>query len=222
MHMLRAATTGVAAFLGLAPRQFDADSSVYVDSVTGLKFASYTTNNQIIYRVAIPDPLPADFVYDTVLQIVSPIAVGWAGFAWGGSMTYNPLAIAWANGTHNVVVSSRIAYGYYTPPEYPTATYEVLKTGTHINATHWQVTVKCKGCSKWGDEDIGFSELDPQYQTTFGFAYSNNQVDTPSSETSSFGIHDSIGHPVYELEGAKNKDFASKVSALQRRCSPSA
>ncbi|KAK0709205.1 hypothetical protein B0T26DRAFT_653749 [Lasiosphaeria miniovina] len=213
MHILRSAA-GLAALLGLAPRQFEPDSVQLFDSVTGLNYSSYTNDRHITYRVAIPDPLPGNLEYDTVLQVIAPIDVGWAGLAWGGAMTYNPLAIVWANGTNNVVVASRIAYGYYSPPAYPQANYTVLKTGTHINATHWQVTAKCSGCSKWGDDDIGFTELDPQYQVTFGFAYGNNPVDTPSSIASTFGIHDSIGHPVYDLQVAKNAGFTAKVEGL--------
>lgn len=92
-----------------ARRQLGPDSSAYHDRETGLAFASYTTDNGIAYRVAIPDPVPTNATYDVVLQIVSPKAVGWAGWPWGGHMTYNPLAVAWANGTHNVVLSSRMA-----------------------------------------------------------------------------------------------------------------
>lgn len=91
-----------------APRQFEPDSSVYIDADTGLTFASYTSDRSIIFRVAISDIIPADLIYDTVLQIVAPIDVGWAGFAWGGHMTYNPLGIAWAS-DKGVVLSPRIA-----------------------------------------------------------------------------------------------------------------
>ncbi|KAK3942610.1 hypothetical protein QBC46DRAFT_283506 [Diplogelasinospora grovesii] len=213
MHLLRGAA-GLAALLGLAPRQFAADSSAYVDKETGLTYASYTSDRGIIFRVAVPDTVPTSLVYDTVLQIVSPIAVGWAGLAWGGSMTYNPLAITWANGTHNVVITSRYAYGYYVPPVYPSSNYTVLKTGTHINATHWQITAKCTGCTKWGDDSTGVTTIDPKIQNTIAFAYSNTPVDTPADAGSSFGIHDSIGHPVFDLSVAENKNFTAAVAKL--------
>ncbi len=92
-----------------ARRQFDADSAVFADQETGLTFASYTSDRGITFRVAIPDVIPDNKVFDTVLQIVAPKDLGWAGWAWGGHMTYNPLAVVWANGTNNVVLSSRIA-----------------------------------------------------------------------------------------------------------------
>ncbi|KAL2178209.1 uncharacterized protein P884DRAFT_298869 [Thermothelomyces heterothallicus CBS 202.75] len=203
----------VAAFLGLARRQFEPDSSPYEDPETGLTFASYTSDRGITFRVAIPDPVPEDKVFDTLLQIVAPKELGWVGWAWGGSMTYNPLTVVWADGD-NVVLSSRIAYGYFSPPENPDAQYTVLETGTHVNETHFQVTAKCAGCSRWGDEDTGYTELDPAYQTTFAFAYSETPVETPSDPASNFGIHDSLGHPIYDLATAQNANFDEVVGAL--------
>ncbi len=82
---------------------------MFADQETGLTFASYTSDRGITFRVAIPDVIPDNKVFDTVLQIVAPKDLGWAGWAWGGHMTYNPLAVVWANGTNNVVLSSRIA-----------------------------------------------------------------------------------------------------------------
>lgn len=46
------------------------------------------------------------------------------------------------------------------------------------------------------------------------FAYSNNQVDTPSTPESSFGIHDSLGHPIFDLQAGKNAEFDAKVAKL--------
>lgn len=93
------------------PRQFafEPDSVAYEDPDTGLKFSSYTSARGISWRVAIPEDIPeGDKIFDTVLQVEAPIDVGWAGFAWGGHMTYNPLTIVWPNG-NDVVLSSRIA-----------------------------------------------------------------------------------------------------------------
>ncbi|KAK0615741.1 hypothetical protein B0T17DRAFT_592458 [Bombardia bombarda] len=211
MHLSRG-LTGAAALLGLGRRQFDPDSSVHVDSETGLTFASYTSDRGITFRVAIPETIPESLVYDTVLQVVAPIDVGWAGFAWGGSMTYNPLAIGWVNGK-NIILSPRIAYGYYSPPAYTGSKYTLLKKGTHVNATHWQYTAKCTGCSSWGDDDIGVTTIDPQYQNTMAYAYSDHPVDTPADVASSFGIHDSLGHPIFDLAVGKNKD--ATIAALK-------
>lgn len=93
----------------LASRQFEPDSRAYVDAETGLKYAAYNSDRGIAFRVALPGTLAAGKEFDTIIQIAAPLDVGWAGFAWGGTMTYNPLAIAWANGTSNPVLSSRIA-----------------------------------------------------------------------------------------------------------------
>lgn len=107
-----------------------------------------------------------------------------------------------------------VSSGYYSPPPYEPAKYTVLKTGSFVNATHFQVTAVCKGCSKWGDDDIGFTELDPTVDVPFGFAFSNNHVDDPSNVESPFGIHESIGHPIFNLQVAKNDDFEAKIAKL--------
>jgi hypothetical protein len=46
------------------------------------------------------------------------------------------------------------------------------------------------------------------------FAYSDTPVDTPADPASNFGIHDSLGHPIYDLATGKNADFAEKVAGL--------
>ncbi|KAM7210053.1 hypothetical protein V8F06_014564, partial [Rhypophila decipiens] len=149
--------------------------------------------------------------YDTILQVAAPLDIGWVGFTWGGSMA----AIMWPNGTSNAAVAFRIAYGYYTPPAYEEAKYTVLKTGTHISATNFQITALCKGCSRWGDEEIGYTEIDASAEeTTFSFAYGNHLVNNPASADSTFAIHDGIGHPIYNLAVATNDGFEAKVAAL--------
>ena len=79
-----------------------------VDAETGFTFSQFTTDKGLYFRVAVPADAAAGKAYDVVLQIIVPKSVGWAGIAWGGSMTYNPLGIVWANGD-KPVVSSRMA-----------------------------------------------------------------------------------------------------------------
>ena len=67
-------------------------------------YAQYTSPNNIVYRVALPDTSSAPF--DALIQITAPASLGWAGFSWGGAMANNPLTVAWANGD-GAVVSSR-------------------------------------------------------------------------------------------------------------------
>lgn len=52
--------------------------------------------------------------YESVLQIVSPISIGWVGFSWGGTMPYVPLTIGWVNkAASTAIYSSRMAlYDY--------------------------------------------------------------------------------------------------------------
>lgn len=103
--------------------------------------------------------------------------------------------------------------GYYTPPLYEPTTYKILEKASFINATHFQITTTCKGCTKWGDEDMGYTEVDVSQDVTFGYAFSSNPVDAPEDSESSFAIHDGVGHPIFDLSVGKNDDFAAKVAA---------
>ncbi len=68
--------------------------------------AAFSSTTGVAFRVAVPDVAAAPF--DTLLQIVAPVATGWAGLAWGGAMTANPLTVAWPSGDA-AIVSSRWA-----------------------------------------------------------------------------------------------------------------
>ena len=90
-------TEGVVTALG--------QSDTYCDSL-GRCFAYYTNDVDITFGVAIP--VAPKVPFDVIVQITAPKKVGWAGLAWGGTMTYNPLAVVWPNGTA-AAISSRIA-----------------------------------------------------------------------------------------------------------------
>ncbi|KAK8095089.1 hypothetical protein PG997_001774 [Apiospora hydei] len=83
----------------MATRYCDPATSVCYDQMV---VPSY----DVAYRVAVPDVATAPF--DILLQIAAPKSVGWAGVAWGGQMTLNPLTVGWAN-NDKTVVSSRWA-----------------------------------------------------------------------------------------------------------------
>ncbi len=70
----------------------------FCDSLTGICYTSYTTTLGISYRIALPKTNgSAD---DTILQIVAPVTIGWAGFAWGGTMPWNPLSVGVRKTSH--------------------------------------------------------------------------------------------------------------------------
>lgn len=81
------------------------DTIKYCPGSTTVCFSEFLTpTSNIIYRIAIPDVASAPF--DILLQIVAPISTtGWAGLAWGGSMTKNPLTIGWASGSSAIASS---------------------------------------------------------------------------------------------------------------------
>jgi hypothetical protein len=80
----------------------------YCDAATSICYSGWTGGNGVTIGVALPKATAAPF--DTVLQIVSPIANGWVGFSWGGTMPYVPLTIGWVNRAANTTIySSRMA-----------------------------------------------------------------------------------------------------------------
>jgi hypothetical protein len=82
-------------------------SKVACDSTTKICFSSYTApENGITFGVALPTNVTDP--YDAIISITAPVSVYWTGFAWGGTMVFNPLTAAWANGKTSVV-SSRFA-----------------------------------------------------------------------------------------------------------------
>lgn len=68
----------------------------------------YSLGSGITFRVAVPSSISSQTPFDVVVQVIAPNQVGWAGLAWGGKMTSNPLTVAWANG-NSAIVSSRFA-----------------------------------------------------------------------------------------------------------------
>jgi hypothetical protein len=113
MGLLRVSTAllaaiGSAAAASTPDAQDVSVTTKYCDAASTICYSEFTSTNNIVYRIAIPDTATASAPFDVLLQIVAPKATGWAGLAWGGQMAYNPLTVAWPNGA-SVVVSSRRA-----------------------------------------------------------------------------------------------------------------
>ncbi|KAI1134660.1 actin-domain-containing protein [Hypoxylon sp. FL0543] len=207
---LSAVTTG---FIGLAGSVLaQTDTTPFVDADTGITFQSYTSTDGITYRLALPAEASGDAGYDVILQVVAPVELGWAGWAWGGAMTYNPLTLVWKNGD-SVQYSSRQATGYYLPATYPDATYTVLK-GTGVNETHFKFTALCTGCASWTDFDGNPYILNGAGDTNFAYAFSNTPVEEPANQESSFSIHDNVGRWIHDLAGARSDKFQDVLAAM--------
>ncbi|KAK4129824.1 iron reductase domain protein [Parathielavia appendiculata] len=149
-----------------------------------------------VFRIAIPDSAKTNTPFDTLLQIVSPVSLGWAGFSWGGGMTLNPLTVVWPNG-NGATVSSRWATGRALPTVYSGATYRTVSASR--NATHWTVETVCSGCSRWSG-GAGLSTTDVN---TFAWAVSRTAVSQSGNSGSSFAIHNNVGMFSETLEIAK-------------------
>ncbi|KAI0175427.1 hypothetical protein BJ166DRAFT_621748 [Pestalotiopsis sp. NC0098] len=184
------------------------DTTAYTDTETGIKFQSYTdTATNVSWRVALPEA--TDGSYDIIVQIEGPASLGWIGWAWGGTMAYNPLTVTWAN-SNSVVHSSRMAYGYHSPDVYNETTYQTLK-GTAVTGENFKFTALCKGCSSWTDPDGNQQSLDLTQPARLAFALSHTAVAEPGNSASTFDIHDSVGHWYADLAAAKSADFDTWV-----------
>ncbi|KAB5559525.1 hypothetical protein GE09DRAFT_1113264 [Coniochaeta sp. 2T2.1] len=208
---------GLAAILGVASAASQANAvTVYNDPETGFTFAQYQatyslSGKYITVRIAVPSDAQTGSPYDSVVQIVAPSEVGWVGLAWGGSMTYNPLGVSWANGG-SAVVSSRYATSHTLPQTYTGATYEVFKTGTRSNGTHWQFTAKCAGCTSYSGASGSQRYLNPKGGNRLAFAYAQQKPSNPSSASSSFGVHDVFGYWTHDFSLAQNANFGQLVT----------
>lgn len=194
---------------------------MYKDASTGFTFSQYLApysldGKAIAYRIAVPPNVVSGQAYDVVLQVVAPRDVGWAGMAWGSGMLGCPLIVSWAYGQSVTITSRWATYVFirhrmcittpniysllsYTsshtlPDAYPGALYEILKTGTRVNGTHWQLTAKCSGCTQFGSKT-----LNPTQSHTLAMAYSSQAPSNPSSNTSTFSVH--------TVEKSWNHDF---------------
>ncbi|KAI0844900.1 CBD9-like protein [Daldinia vernicosa] len=193
----------------------EASADVFRDPDTGFSFSqkdvAITTNNEFItFRVAIPSPAPAGQPYDAVIQVVAPVAAGWVGVAWGGSMTNNPLLISWANGASGVV-SIRRATAHTAPAVYTGASAQVLSKGTKSNGTHWQVTSKCTGCTQFTTTGTTTKTLNPAGSNRLAFAYSKTKPSQPGSNSSPINVHDLFNYWEHDFASAGNPEFQDLV-----------
>ncbi|KAL5389094.1 hypothetical protein PMIN03_005816 [Paraphaeosphaeria minitans] len=184
----------------------------YCDIASSICYSGWTGGNGVTIGVALPNTTSPKF--DTVLQIVSPIANGWVGFSWGGTMPYVPLTLGWVNKAENTVIySSRMAFGLSMPQAYADAEYTYLK-GTGYNNTHWTLNVRCRGCSQWQDTEGKTVSLDSSNAASpFAHGLTNKAPIQPAKNTSVFNVHSSFGHWTLDLSQGKNADFEKLVAA---------
>ncbi|KAB5559950.1 hypothetical protein GE09DRAFT_1202985 [Coniochaeta sp. 2T2.1] len=202
--LLLGVSQALAGVVAQGEKKRQASTTKYCPSSTQICFSEFRTpTSNIIYRIAIPDDAAAA-PFDILLQIVAPVSTtGWAGLAWGGSMTKNPLTIAWASGGGGgAVVSSRWATGHTLPQPYTGATYTLLPTTT-TNTTHFQLDVLCTGCSTWGTTTTTSSSLNPNGANTLAWAKGGRAPTTPGSNASSFAYHDDKGVFAHDLSVGK-------------------
>ncbi|RWA11950.1 hypothetical protein EKO27_g3165 [Xylaria grammica] len=201
----------LAALLGCASEGSAADTTIVRDGETGFTFSEYQAafviGQAITFRVAVPSPAPDK--YDLVFQIIAPTAVGWTGLAWGASMVNDPLTIGWASGS-TAVVSVRRTTVRTQPQVYDGATVQLLRTGTRVNGTHWQITAKCSGCSSFTTTGSTTKNLNPTGSNRLAFAYSKTRPNSAST-AAMISVHDVYSYWDHDFSTAGNIDFAQLV-----------
>ncbi|KAH6633857.1 hypothetical protein B0J18DRAFT_452733 [Chaetomium sp. MPI-SDFR-AT-0129] len=174
------------ALLNLQKQAAAQSTGQYCDSTSQVCYLQYSWGTTIpVFRLAVPDSASTGGNYDTLLQVVAPVSVKWAGFSWGGGMTSNPLTVVWPNG-NSATVSSRWASSRTLPTVYSSATYKTVSASN--NGTHWTVETVCSGCSTWSGGSLSTTGTD-----TFAWAVGRNAVSQPADPSSSFSVHDTIG-----------------------------
>lgn len=101
--------------------------------------------------------------------------------------------------------------GYSLPEPNTDVEYTYLK-GTGVNETHYTLTVRCRGCSQWDSGSDEVTSLLPNGTTQFAYAFSEDPVVEPSSNTSAFEIHTYFGIWSHDLGAARSPDFDTWVS----------
>ncbi|KAF1966107.1 CBD9-like protein, partial [Bimuria novae-zelandiae CBS 107.79] len=177
------------------------EGTKYYDPTRGVSFSSLTQPNGVTFRIAMPENSTAA---DAIYQIVAPNDFAWCGLAWGGHITNHLLT------GQKAIVSSRMAFGYYaTPGPYEGAMYTYLP-GTTTNATHWQLTARCQGCTQWSSTDGDFN-LNNETYAILAYTCSSMPPDDKTSNTSMFNVHEQFGIWSHDLTIAKNASFSEWV-----------
>lgn len=93
------------------------------------------------------------------------------------------------------------------PTAYSGATYTKLSKGNKVNSTHWTLTVKCTGCSQWEN-----TRLNPRGVNRLVLGYSSVKPSNPSSNTSSFSIHDVHPYWSQDFKAGSNDNWAQLLA----------
>ncbi|KAF2636722.1 hypothetical protein P280DRAFT_472935 [Massarina eburnea CBS 473.64] len=207
MHSLQLLSSA-AALAGYALAQGEVQSKVVCDAETKICYSSYSdAESGLSFGVALPKNVTDP--YDAIIKITAPVANKWVGFAWGGTMVWNPLTVSWANGTSGVA-SSRFAFSNGLPLGYDGAEHFLLKS-TKTNSTHWTVNALCKGCTGWQSNEDARYALNGTGTTPFAWAYGTSAVEDPARNDTAFNVHVAYGKWTHDLNAARIDNFDSLV-----------
>ena len=103
--------------------------------------------------------------------------------------------------------------GHLAPRPNTGADIQILKAGTKSNSTHWQVTMKCRGCSKWSN-DLGERYVNPRGQNRFAMASAWTFKISGTSNTTDIIKHDVHSYWDHQVQNGANTNFATTFQTL--------
>jgi hypothetical protein len=81
----------------------------------------------------------------------------------------------------------------------------------HVNATHFQVTAKCSGCTTWSVDGTP-TTLDPDSSHELAWSHSSTPPTNPADANSTFQQHDAVGMWNAEFAQAESYTFEALVA----------
>ena len=98
------------------------------------------------------------------------------------------------------------------PNVYTGANYTILPDTT-VNNTHWVLSVRCSGCTKWSAKTINPSST--AEFLALAMNHSPGSVKTPSDPGSTFTMHDVTGRISFNFNNAKQANFQAATKPLR-------
>jgi len=93
--------------------------------------------------------------------------------------------------------------------------YTLYKTGTKVNGTHFQATLKCTGCTSWMQTNGQMKYLKPSDSNRIAMAYSPSKPSNPNSNTSAIPVHEVHAYWEHPFNQGANTNFGQVLQTLQ-------
>jgi len=210
----------------------------FVASVSALSYSTYTDKNGIdFYRasfdatngvgslgISLPAASQTQYEDEYIGNIAAPIADGdesWFAITHSTGMTNNILLVTWLEG-ETIHKSFRFATGYDAPEIY-TGNATLIPISETINATHYEISYRCKSCWVW-DQDGVEGDMIPKTTASagqiMGWAEATAAPANPSEDDSSIEQHVGSGLMGIAVGSARNSDYTSWIELASETAAP--